>query len=157
MRALQHVSTSINRLNRWLHNTENCHHLHTMHTLHRVHQHLQIPRVDNNCWKWYINIPASHLAIGLNPSVGSMRIVVYKPFKSMTEMVQRLKPIARIDDRCHASHQASVGRSPREHCISRLPELISSFYCRQTNAVSISRKRDPILLGPREGGKNQTA
>lgn len=61
--------------------------------------------------------------------------------------------LASMIDATHRNmHQASVGRSPREHCISRLPELISSFYCRQTNAVSISRKRDPILLGPREGG-----
>ena len=69
-----------------------------------------------------------------------------------------LNPSLAIDDRCHASQHASasVGRSPpREHCVSRLPELISSFYCRQTNAVSISRKRDPILLGPRRGERRR--
>ena len=99
---------------------------------------------------------------------------LYKPFKSMTGQWFEnrfargidLNPSLAIDDRCHASQHASasVGRSPpREHCVSRLPELISSFYCRQTNAVSISRKRDPILLGPRGGRgggggeKNQTA
>lgn len=120
-----------------------------------------------------LEVERSNTCIHLNPLLGSIHIVIYKLFKSMTagETVPAfargidLNPSLAIDDRCHASQHASasVGRSPTRETLYFSATGINIFVLLSANKRGIDFEEARSNFAWTEGGggggrgKNQTA